>query len=190
MRITFFDTETSDLPERNPAAEIIAYTTQVWDSGVAQPAQTVYLLPTGPVAPEAAKVNGYTPEEWQRRGAVRSFSWEDATNLQQALHDQIVGGHNVGFDLDMVARTFARAGAAGPKPNYRKVDTQPMAQSLVALGLIQSASLVNVAKYFGVDVGAAHTSDGDVTMTIKVFEKFCLLIKGGIEYARLSGQAL
>lgn len=190
MRIRFFDTETSDLPSRNPNAEIIAYTTQLWDNGVTSEAQTIHLLPTGPVAEEAAKVNGYTPEEWARRGAVRSFGWEDVTNLNNALHDQIVGGHNIEFDLDMVRRTFDRAKMAAPKPNYQLIDTQRQAAALVALNLITKASLVPACQYFGIDTSGAHTSAGDVTMTIKLFEAFALLSLDGLKYRQLRDAGL
>ncbi len=190
MRIRFFDTETSDLPSRNPNAEIIAYTTQIWDNGVVQPPQTIHLLPRGPVADEAAKVNGYTPQEWARRGAVRHFDWQDVTNLQNALHDQTVGGHNTEFDLNMVKITFERANIALPKWNYQIVDTQRQAASLVALGLIAKQSLVNVAKYFGIDTSKAHSSEGDVAMTIAVFEAFALLMLDGLELRKLSAAGL
>jgi len=181
MRIVWFDTETSDLPERNPNAEIIAYTTRVWDNGILSEPHTVHLWPCGKVAEEAAKVNGYNPGEWLRRGAERTFDMTDAEYLARTLHDQIVGGHNTNFDLDMVNRTFIRAGMQPPKPNFRKVDTQPCAQLLVSLGLIASASLVNAAKFFGIDPGAAHTSEGDVNMTIQVWERFRNLIVSGLE---------
>jgi DNA polymerase III alpha subunit (gram-positive type) len=173
LRIVFFDTETSNLPERNPNAEIIAYTTRVWvDGNVGEP-RTIHTFPYGEVHPEAAKINGYTPEEWTRRGAVRQFDWHDVTNLREALgNDAIIGGHNTGFDTDMVCRMFARANLSPPKWNYRKVDTQAMAQALVAIGAIKSASLVNVANYIGCDISGAHTSEGDVNMTIAVWEWF------------------
>jgi DNA polymerase III alpha subunit (gram-positive type) len=181
MRITWIDTETTDVPERNPNCEIIAYCLQVWDNGQLFPMTTVYLLPTGPVAEEAAKVNGYTPQEWQRRGAVRPFDMSDAQFLVGAMSDQIIGGHNTAFDVDMIQRTLKRGGLAPLKINYRKVDTQAQAQALVSLGLIQTASLVNVAKYFGIDTTNAHTADTDVTNTIKVWEAFQDLMVSGLE---------
>lgn len=177
MRIIFIDTETTGLnPHRNEIDPtlgncILSYTIQAWTDGVLGPAQTIHLLPTCPVEPGAAKVNGYSPEEWARRGATRSFGWEDCTNLN-VLHDAIVGGHNVPFDLDFVAAEFARGKVASPKWNHRKVDTQALSMPLVALGAIKSAALAHVAAYWGIDHSQAHTSAGDVTTTIQVWERY------------------
>lgn len=182
MHINFFDTETSDTLDKNPNAEIIAYSCQSWVNGVRGPMQTVHLLPRGPVSEGAAKVNGYTPEEWARRGAIRHFDWQDATNLQNMLDGQIVGGHNTKFDLDMVAATFKRANIKRPDWNYRVVDTQANAQLLVGLGVLKSARLTEVAAYFGINTNQAHTSAGDVDITIQVWECLCHLVLDGFQW--------
>jgi len=172
VRIVFIDTETSDLPDRNPNAEIIAYTIQPWVDGVRGTAQTVHLFPRGPVAPEAQRVNGYTEALWHYRGAVRAFDDTDLAFLRQALDNAIVGGHNTGFDTNMIELEFARRRTAKPDWNYRKVDTQAMAMGLVGIGVIQKAGLVDMAKHFGIPHTNAHTSFGDVETTILVWEKF------------------
>lgn len=170
MRIVFCDTETSDLPDRNPNAEIISYTICPWVDGVRGEMRTVHVYPVGPVHPEAQRVNGYTPELWASRGAVRSFDWHDLSNFREALDSAIVGGHNTGFDTGMIETVFARLKTARPDWNYRKVDTQAMAMGLVAIGVLKKAGLADVAAHFGIVNQAPHTSYGDVDCTINVFE--------------------
>lgn len=167
MRVVFVDCETGHLDPQ--LGNILSYTIQAWADGLTGPAQTVYLLPTLPVDPGAAKVNGYTPEEWARRGATRHFDWNDRQILT-ALDGAIVGGHNVKFDLGFIEAECRRLQVAVPSWNHRNIDTQALSMPLVAMGVIKSASLKDVAAFLGLPSHDAHTSEGDVRNTIAVWE--------------------
>jgi DNA polymerase III epsilon subunit-like protein len=165
---------------------VIEYTLQVWDLQTGRaPPQTIRLWPTmpgpggvvpvlRPVAPEVCKINGYDPATWGTGpyAATRAFDWHDCTNLA-LLDGALVGGHNTNFDLDFIRGEFLRAGVKPPRWNYRLIDTQKIAGPLVAMGLIKGQGLGDLCDLFGLSREGAHTSAGDVRMTIDVWEKFC-----------------
>lgn len=167
MRVVFIDTETGGLDPKT--SNILSYTIQVWVDGVRQAPQTTYLIPTLPVDPGAAKVNGYTPEEWHRRGADHSFDWNDLQRLQ-VLKDSVPGGHNTKFDLAFIAAECERLQVLCPQWHYQIVDTQAMSMGLSGIGAIKSPSLSKVCAALGIPANGAHTSEGDVRMTIDLWE--------------------
>lgn len=175
MRILFIDTETTGLDESSN--QIISYCCQIWDSKTGRGAKWLrYVQPTIPVPDEAAKINGYDPSKWAANNAV-PFDHSDADFLHSVIdYDRggmYVGGHGVDFDLRFIKAEFARLGYAPPKHHYQTIDTRPMAAPLLLAGEAGpgSMSLGKVAAFFGLDVSRAHTADGDVDLTIELWER-------------------
>ncbi len=111
QRIISIDTETSDTL-KNPKAEIISIGLCLLSSDLStiQSQLELYIVPQGPVSPEAAAINGYTPELWAERGAVEPHlaaclikSWLRNTIIEYAV--QLVPlAHNAAFDKSMLER--------------------------------------------------------------------------------------
>lgn len=106
-----FDTETGGIyPAVNPLLSMALVPS--WDA----PVTTIYVLPEEGkiIEPDAAKVNGYTPEVWAERGAVplHRAMLMFAASLQQLLAEKKEArlvAHNAGFDRSFVeenARPF------------------------------------------------------------------------------------
>lgn len=106
-----FDTETGGVyPAVNPLLSIALVPS--WDA----PETTIYVLPEPGklIEPDAARINGYTPEGWAARGAVplHRAMLIFAASLQQLLAEKKEArlvAHNAGFDRSFVeeaARPF------------------------------------------------------------------------------------
>lgn len=90
------DTETGGLDATESALLSVAAVPS-WD---AEPF-LIYILPAGRVSTRAAEVNGYTPEAWQRCGAVneKTAAFEFQHWLSRLEHRRFhLGAHNAGFD--------------------------------------------------------------------------------------------
>jgi DNA polymerase III epsilon subunit-like protein len=190
--VIFIDTETTDLdPEKG---EIIEYTFAEWIDGVRGRHLTRKVMPVGPVSPKAAEINGYTREAWEAAGA-QPWSSEDNGNVFNFIPAKeegtrgegrvIVGGHNTRFDLDFLNWQIKKQGHRQALDySHRLIDTMTGAAPLMGLGELTSVSLVNVARYFGIDTSLAHSSAGDVEMTIQVWEYLLLLTDAGLRSLR------
>jgi DNA polymerase III epsilon subunit-like protein len=177
MRIVFVDTETTGLTSMD---QVLEYSFKVWEDGVVSQAYTRRVMPTVPCNPKAQEVNGFTREAWEACGAV-PWSALDCDYVSYFLQDgTIVGGHNTPFDVGMIAREFERAKRPFPQLSREEVDTKRLAVPLMALGEIPKTALTTVAQYFGLDVSLAHTSMGDVDMTIGIWERFLQLQHRGL----------
>jgi len=173
MRVIFINTETTGLdPEKD---RIISYAIGVWQDGQRSPIQQLHVWPLNPdgtlmsVSEEISKINGYSIEEWQRRGATRGFQWQDAANLN-VIQDAIVGGSNPRFDVGFIHAECRRIGMQPVNPSHPMIDMNALLMPLVAAGKIRSASLSVGAKYFGLDTSRAHDSAADVALAIDVWE--------------------
>jgi DNA polymerase III alpha subunit (gram-positive type) len=186
MKVIFCDVETTGLTE---ADQIISYCLELWDSdnlvpSGERPQITARVLPTCPVHPMAARVNGYNESEWIASGAI---PWDvpHVQHIQGFLDEHSatakpnMGGHNVEFDLGFFRREFARAGYLF-ECSHRKVDTMPLAQTLVALGMVSHAGLDACRTYFGLQ-GQAHTAAGDVQTTIEFWEHMLGVFHMGLQ---------
>lgn len=90
------DTETGGLDSSECALLSIAAVPS-WDA----PPFSIHILPVGRIEEKAAEVNGYTPEEWARRGAVppkvAAFEFQRwRYQLESRCFD--LAAHNAGFD--------------------------------------------------------------------------------------------
>lgn len=142
-----------------------------------------YIHPSSPdkVSAEAQKINGYTPELWEQRGAISQDAFFTALiahwkehNVQRAYPL----GQNVGFDVSFLdaraAKDPAFARAMRGALAYHKIDTIPIALAWdYAHGYTHASySLGKIAARRNVDLSAAHTADADIEATVQVFRSY------------------
>ena len=119
-----FDTETGGLNAAECALLSIAAVPS-WD---ARPF-SVHLLPVGRIDARAAEVNGYTPEEWERRGAVppkvamlELMRWLQETSTARLVETKNrlwrcdLAAHNAGFDALFLLAMQQRTGVMQDLP--------------------------------------------------------------------------
>jgi DNA polymerase-3 subunit epsilon/CBS domain-containing protein len=88
-----------------------------------------------------------------------------AAEISAALDGAVVVGHSLGFDLAVLEREFARAGAAWSPP--RTLDTRLLAE-IAAPGLA-GYSLDNLAAWLGVTIAKRHSALGDAETAARIF---------------------
>jgi DNA polymerase III epsilon subunit-like protein len=103
-----FDTETGGFDSTECALLSIAAVPS-WDA----PPFSIHILPVGRIEPKAAEVNGYSHEEWQRRGAVTpkvaAIEYQHwRYHLDSRRYD--LAAHNAGFDALFLLALQARTG--------------------------------------------------------------------------------
>ncbi len=102
------DTETGGLDASTCALLSIAAVPS-WEA----PPFSIHILPVGRITAKAAAVNGYTPEEWARRGAVplkvAAFEFQRwLFSLDSRRFD--LAAHNAGFDALFILAFQQRTG--------------------------------------------------------------------------------
>lgn len=84
-------------------------------------------------------------------------------------------GHNVRFDLDFLNSFYEYCNIDGVLDvfDYHHIDTMHLANTYKSKGRIpkqQSLSLVNLCKYFGIEIGEAHVALNDIRATRKLHD--------------------
>lgn len=163
--IHFVDCETTGLEDTD---EILECCIATWNDGAFNVVFHEEFRPLGSVTPEAAAVNGYTPDR------AACFSPLDAAacgRIAAALQGlELWAGSNPGFDKRFLQNAFRRARVAWPKIGHRNVDIASMAVPLLVSGRIQKTGLANLIHFFG--LGAQkHRALQDVIDSVNVFQK-------------------
>ncbi len=171
--IVFFDTETTGLRP----GQIISYSFVRWVDGEQRESVSRLVMPTIEVEPQAAKVNGFTPEKWAAAGAT-PLNAEDIATFHRVMHGQVIGGANIGFDFRFVEAECERMGATVPRWQYHPCDVESMARPLWIAGEIEKCSLHELCEYFKISNDGAHNCVCDVHRTISVFEALCSRLLG------------
>lgn len=165
--ILFLDTETGGLSAaRTDIIEIGCVLTdpsgqtviEEWDSLV---------VPTRPVEPDAARVNGYVAEKWAAEGVPLATAMAQVRRLAK---DAIMCCHNVPFDKAFVdaALLACRMSWTG---RYHTMCTQSMAMPFLRKGLVDNVKLETLARFFGVDHSGAHRALPDARTCREVYLK-------------------
>jgi hypothetical protein len=139
------------------------------------------------VSPGAARVNGYTPERWAALGAV-PFSidhYHDWVYYLQGPNTRVpgdstllskvdaIGGSNVaGFDLAFVKVYCSYLGKMPPRWPHRMCELNALGFPLWVTGKVRGVGLGHLADHFGVPDRDAHSAEGDVKMSVEVWEAF------------------
>lgn len=118
--------------------------------------------------PDALKIVGYDPEEWERDGV------DLKTGLEQFLsytEGAILVGHNIAFDWMHVKKSLEQCGMR-PNYYYKGLDTFSLAwQKLAGHKDIERISLGELARYFNIPEGRKHRAIDDAKATYQVFLK-------------------
>lgn len=130
---------------------------------------TVESQPGKSVDPEAVKVNGYTPEEWARRGArPLAVVMEDLREWLAGYPGLPIVAHNEGFDRGFLMEAERVTGVVMPHRDGWRCSQRLMLE-LMDLGLVPegSARLDRLAQLAGVgiDRGAVHDALVDAMVT-------------------------
>ncbi len=185
MILTFFDTETTGLPDKEPflsspelGPEITEYALATWNDG--NVTDVVHELVTPKHWRDVATADdegiirtrdgfplSFREDTWKGKGY---WNKTDSQLMHRRLPVANVCGSNPGFDVERVQWELRRNGAQ-PLGYVRRVDTSSLGVFLLHQGLVQGTGLERLAKFFGVE-HEAHTSIGDVLAAVKVFEAF------------------
>ncbi|NGX42890.1 MAG: DNA polymerase III PolC-type [Chlamydiae bacterium] len=86
--------------------------------------------------------------------------------------NNIIMGHGIGFDIEVIAKSAEREGIPTTIRENRFVDTLRMAR---IYGESPSNSLEQLRKHFQIEAEVAHRAMSDVTVNIEVFKRFMKL---------------
>jgi DNA polymerase III epsilon subunit-like protein len=166
--IAFVDLETSGLkPWEHEIIEIAAVRVDGKTLEIKSQTSTK-VKPKGPVSPDAARINGYTPEKWKDAIAI-----EHGLKL---LYPQIEGarwaGSNPSFDRQFVANANKKAGLEFPRlSTFRMIDTNAMVEPWIFHGIIPHAGLDELIKLFGLPPRGEHSALGDALLALEVYKR-------------------
>lgn len=128
--------------------------------------------PTMPVDPEAAAINGYTPD-----------GWRDAISLDEALrglHPVIEGARWLGskpdFDFGFLETSTRACGREMPTlATHRLVDISGMAEPLFVAGAIRSGGLEALCAFFEIRT-KFHRAELDALAVLEVYRSLLRLL--------------
>ncbi len=157
------DTETTGLRvERDRLISVGAV--RLDGSEVEPDGELAFLVDPGITIPAASTaIHGISDADVKGAGRFA----DHAAPLDAAKTGRVVVGHNIGFDLAILANEYDRAGLAWALPPA--LDT-----GLLALALnphLADASLETIAAWLGVDVVDRHSALGDAQTTARIYLK-------------------
>ncbi len=182
MNFIFFDTETDGLPKQRNAQlsdsdnwpHVVQIGYVVVNDGVEVFAHEDIIKPVGFVIPkEASDIHGVTQEMAENVGRNLSevmdefFGW--------VAKADVVAGHNVSFDLNVMAAEYWRKFQSNPFTGKRFVCTMKTTTNFCAIPSDWGFKWPKLAelymKLFNEDMGAAHTALQDIRNTVKCYNK-------------------
>lgn len=187
MRLTFFDTETTGLPDKEPflsepelGPEITEYAIVDWDDGAQSGEFHKVIWPRNAPEPDAEGTvrtadgfpMSFRHDTWKHAGAI-NWNASDDKIMRERLTPNYLAGSNPTFDLDRVWWEYRRNnGATAKKPgwSHRTINTASLGALLWIQGKVDKTGLVTLAKFFEIEHDA-HTSLGDVKAAIGVWER-------------------
>ncbi len=172
-----FDTETTGL-HPHKGDQIISLAYMLLDEHLQQVVSAnLFVQPTVPVSPEAAKINGYTPELWAERGAITQR--ELALHLVRVFRQYSVSwayplGQNVGFDVSFLEALMEAQGVTADMKNvlaYHKIDTIGIGAAYDHAHKIYDAkyNLSLQCERYGIPLENAHDALADLQATVELF---------------------
>lgn len=166
--ICFVDLETSGLkPWEHEIIEIAAVRIDGKTLDVKKQ-MSVKTTPKGPVSPEAARVNGYTPEKWKDAIAIEHglrllFPFIEGTRW---------AGSNPSFDRQFVQQAAKKANLEIPRlSSFRMIDTNAMIEPWIFHGIIPNAGLDELIRLFDLPPRGEHSALEDALLTLDVYKR-------------------
>jgi len=182
MNLFFFDSETSGLnPYRHEMIEVAYLITDATGKKVIKE-YSAKVMPTKPVEPDAAAINGYTPEVWAKEAIPIDHAF---TDMLAVARDTMLVGQNIYFDWSFLEVALIKRGARWPG-SYYKIDTAALAIPLVRAGIIPNIKLSTLSNFFKVPHENAHTALADVKACKGVYVKLMELYYPITEQLKLS----
>jgi DNA polymerase III epsilon subunit family exonuclease len=145
------DLETTGLDPRRDV--IVAAAAIPFVHGEPQPGYVTLVNPGRPIPEEATRIHGVTDDMVADAPAVADV----LVKLHNFCGGRVVVGHDVGFDLAVIARQARACGV--PRPAGAALDTGRLAAALHPEW--PDFSLDAVAERVGIEIRGRHTADGD-----------------------------
>ena len=149
------DLETTGLDAGRDA--IVAAAAIPFVGGRAQPGYVTLVNPGRPIPAAATRIHGIDDTHV---AAAPSLD-EVLPHVELACRDRVVVGHDVGFDLAVLAR--ARRARRLPRPAVVALDTRRLSVALDP-AYRDRAELETLAERLGIPVVGRHTADGDARL--------------------------
>jgi len=150
--ILFLDTETGGLSaSRTDIIEIGCVLTDPSGREVIEEWETL-VVPTRPVEPDAARINGYDAEKWAAEGVPLATAMVKVLGMARGA---VMCCHNAPFDKAFVEAALATCRQRWTG-RYHTLCTVSIAQPFLRRGLVNDVKLETLARYFGVDHDGAH----------------------------------
>jgi DNA polymerase III epsilon subunit-like protein len=167
-KLLFLDFETGGLyPHTSDPVEVACVLTDPSGRDVLEE-YCAKVIPTRPVDPQAAAVNGYTAEKWAAEGAV---PFETAlVRVLGMMRDAMVTCHNTPFDKAFLEYGIAKHKMRWPT-TYHTNDTMALAAPFRNAGLVENVKLTTLTTFFGVPHDNAHSALSDARACREVYLK-------------------
>jgi len=178
-RLLIIDTETGGVGfDSAHRCAIIQLGAVVWQWGKPEPGfdegfHQIIFDPTGDLDEDALRVNGFTREKILEYGvgpveALLRFEMFLGRNFGDGK--PILCGHNIGYDVQYLARLYRIAGVPNRIDevfNYRTLDTASIARFLILAGLVplQEPTSISLFEHFGCKPIKAHDAFSDAVAT-------------------------
>lgn len=175
--ILFLDTETGGLSAaRTDIIEIGCVLTDPSGREVIEEWETL-VVPTRPVEPDAARINGYVAEKWAAEGVTLATAMVQVLRLAR---DAVMCCHNIAFDKSFVeaALNLCRQRWTG---RYHSLCTQSLAQPFLRKGLVEDVKLETLARHFGIEHSNAHRALPDARTCRAVYLKMQDILEPAID---------
>lgn len=182
MILTFLDTETTGLPDKEPflsdptlGPEITEYAIADWNDGEVSNVIHELVMPRFAPAADAEGIvrtaDGFPMSFRYDTWKGKAVHWNDVDNarMRARLAQNFLAGSNPEFDKARIAWEMKRSGAKAPAWSHRVLNTASLGYLLWVQGKVEKTGLAYLAKFFGVE-HEAHTSLGDVKAAITVWE--------------------
>ena len=169
----YVDTETTGLDdEQDELLEVAIVTEEVHPEDPYRAMPPTFwaqkIKPVNPVPPEAARINGYTPELW---ADSVPFTVDLARTIGDKLKGGILIGHSISFDIGFLTSAFRRVGAK-PKFSHRNIDTIALAYDRWGIeGDIDQLSLDYLRTFLGIPPCTPHNALTDAMDCRTVFHE-------------------
>lgn len=198
MRIMIFDTETGGLdPKSHSVFSVGALVGDLETGEVISQFEALHKLPSiddYKFTAKAIEIHGITPSQAYSEGLETEAIRDRFMDLWHDHGAQIMGGHNVAFDVRMMAHQIYGIEPQQFEANftYRLIDSMPMIRLFSGNDNIKSgASLSQTAKALGIDMsdlGKAkfHAALYDSIVCFRVLHKFRKVLSEPDVIARLT----